>query len=144
MRKTFSPLPLLLAAVALLAGCCLFGRPIDQDVFAASTLEVKIRLYEGAVARKCVTNDMLQLLSAIASHGESAADAMAMIFASPRPDFPFEHAVFVFEFTRFEGVDLLEHRGMGALRRLAETESDRKTRETARQAIGKIESYYAE
>lgn len=143
MRKTFGLLSLLLATVALFTGCCLFGRPIDQDIFAASTLEVKIRLYEDAVARKCVTNDMQQLLSAIASHGESAADAMAMIFENPRPAFPFEHAVLGFEFTRFEGVNLLEHRGMEVLRRLAETGSDRKTREIARQAIEGIESHYA-
>lgn len=104
---------------------------------------MKIRMYEGAVARKCITNDMMQLLSAIASHGEPAADAMAMIFEDPRSAFPFEHAVFVFEFTRFEGVNLLDHRGMETLRRLAETGSDRKTRETARQAIEEIESHYA-
>jgi hypothetical protein len=126
----------------LFAGCCVHGRLIDQDGFAQSTLEEKISHYENAIRRKCVTNDMLQLLRKIAAHGEPAADAMAELFREPNRYFPLEHAMIVFEFTRFEGVDLLQHEGMAELRRLAESHPDQRIRELAQSTIEEIKMSY--
>ena len=129
------------ALVVLLASCCLHGQLIDQEMFMRSSLDHKIELYESAIQRRCVTNDMLQLLSRMAEHGAPAADAMAELFKNPRPNFPLEHAIIVFELTRFEGVNLVNHAGMAELRRLAVSGSDQRTRVAAQQAIRNIESF---
>lgn len=127
-----------------LSGCCVHGHLIDQDLFAGSTLEDKIDLYNDAIRRKCVTNDMLQLLSKIASHGEPAADAMTALVREPDPNFPLDHAMTAFAFTRFEGVALLQHEGMRELRHLADDHPDPRIRNLAQSTIDDIEAYYAQ
>lgn len=124
-----------------LASCCLHGQLVDQDTFARGSLERKIELYEAAIKRKCVTNDMLQLLTRMAEHGSAAADAMVELLKNPSPNFPVEHAIIVFELTRFQGVNLREHPGMAELRRLAVSGSDERARVAAQQAIRNIESF---
>lgn len=130
---------LLSASLLLVSGCCIWGGLIDQDVFERRTLEEKIVLYEDAIRRRCVTNDMMILLSMIARHGEPASDAMTELLREPREDFPVWHAIIAFEYTRYEGVDLRNHEGMLELRRLAENHPDELVRDWARKAIEAIE-----
>lgn len=131
----------LLTASISLSACCV--RPISFETFATSTLEQQVALYEEAIRGHCVNNNMITLLGRMASHGLPAADAMTALMKSPHPDFPLEHAMAVFAFTRFEGVNVHEHAGMAELRRLAESHPQPGIRAAATQELEAIEKYPA-
>ncbi len=120
-----------------LTSCCL--NRVNLQEFRSSSLTEQIAQYERAVRANCVGHERNRLLSAMSLHGQESADAMAAIFIAPRRDFPLDHAILVFEFSRFSGASLVGHPGTALLRKLALNSTDLDVKEAALRALTEIE-----
>jgi hypothetical protein len=119
------------------AGCC--AHRLHFDDFRVLTLDEQMVAYYQAWRSDCVRENDGGLLSAIASHGYEAADAMATSLKGTGVPFPPADAIRVIEFVHFDGFDLRQHEAFRVLQELAQSAPDSSLRKEAGNAVVRIE-----